>query len=81
MTSTPESSEPSPADTPFKIWTHKDWWDEEPDRFRMEVNNAAGDLERFLVVSGHATWLNLAQAREVREYLDGCIALMEETAK
>lgn len=60
-----------------KIWMRKDWWDPEPDRFSMQVHNASNDPERFLVVSGNATWLNLQQAKEVRSYLDQCILNME----
>lgn len=63
---------------PFRIWTRHDWWDLEPDRFRMEVINAEGEAEKFLVASGNATWLNIQQAREVREHLDQCIALIEK---
>ena len=81
MTTTPSEPNNSPAEVPFTIWSKKDWWDAEPDRCRLQVNNAEGDPERFLVVSGRATWLNLTQAREVREYLDQCIALMEEATR
>lgn len=81
MTTTLSEPDYSPAQVPFKIWADKSWWDEEPDRFSMRVNNAEGDPEMFLVVSGHSTWLNLTQAREVREHLNQCIALMEEAAK
>lgn len=56
-----------------RIWMRRDWWDAEPDRFSMQVKNAAGDPERFLVVSGNSTWLNLQQAKDARDYLDACI--------
>ena len=60
-----------------RIWMRRDWWDPEPDRFSMQVHNSTGNVERFLVVSGNATWLNLQQAKEVRDYLDQCILNME----
>jgi hypothetical protein len=59
------------------VYMKSQWTDPEPDTFRMSVEAAKPGAPKFVVMSGHATWLSLKQAREVYETLGRYIAFME----
>jgi hypothetical protein len=59
------------------VYMKSQWTDPEPDTFRMSVEAAKPGAPKFVVMSGHATWLSLKQAREVYETLGRYIKYME----
>lgn len=59
------------------VYMKSQWTDPEPDTFRMSVESANWRGPKFVVMSGHATWLSLKQAREVHETLGRYIEFME----
>ena len=59
------------------VYMKSQWTDPEPDTFQMSVEAANPRGPKFVVMSGHATWLSLKQAREVYETLGKYIAFME----
>jgi hypothetical protein len=59
-----------------RIIKTKSWTDEEPDTFTMSVWLGRRTKEKFLVVSGNATWLTTEQALEVHQFLTECLIEM-----
>jgi hypothetical protein len=63
------------------VYSIREWTDEEPDTFRMSIQSGAGDDEKFVVMTGNATWLNLEQAKEVFVELGKYIEFIEKQDK
>lgn len=68
-------------DKEHQVYMRGEWTDPEPDTLYVSVHSSRRNSEKFVVFSGNATWLNLEQAKEVREFLDGAIKFIERDSK